>query len=113
MVEPPTGHRDGEYVELYNKGTETVNLSSWKFDRGINYTFPSGTTLEAGAYLVVAANKAFTSEAHAAARVLGPYSGNFANGGERVRLVDAWGELGRRIALSRRRRLASPRWRSG
>lgn len=91
MVEPPTGHRDGEYVELYNKGTETVNLSSWKFDRGINYTFPSGTTLEAGAYLVVAANKAFTSEAHPAARVLGPYSGNFANGGERVRLVDAWG----------------------
>ncbi|MDB4491606.1 lamin tail domain-containing protein [bacterium] len=91
MVEPPSGHRDGEYVELHNKGANTVDLSSWKFDLGISYTFPSGTTLEPGAYLAVAANQKYTSEAHPAAVVLGPYSGNFANGGERVRLVDAWG----------------------
>lgn len=42
-----------EFIELYNAGATTVNLSGWFFDNGINFTFPSGTTLALGAYLVV------------------------------------------------------------
>ena len=89
MVEPPTGHRDGEFIELFNRSDSAVDLSGWEFDQGVDYTFPRGAVLEPGAYLVIAANPGYTSEAHPGVAVLGPYEGNLANGGERLRLVDA------------------------
>ncbi len=91
MVEPPSGHRDGEFIELYNKGNSTVDLAGWELDLGVNYTFPGGTTIPAGGYLVIAANLQLTSSAFPAANVVGPYSGNLSNSGERVRLIDQWG----------------------
>ena len=30
-----------EFVELYNSGTSAVDLSGWKFDAGVTYTFPA------------------------------------------------------------------------
>ena len=65
---------DEEWVELYNRGPGTVNLSGWKFDDGIRYEFPTGTMLTSGEYLVVS-----------------NFSGSLANGGERILLVDAVG----------------------
>ena len=43
-----------EFIELYNSGTSTENLSGWRLTAGVNYIFPGGTTLVAGSYLVVA-----------------------------------------------------------
>ncbi len=65
---------DEEWIELYNRGPSTVNLSGWKFDDGIRYDFPAGTMLASGEYLVVS-----------------DFSGSLANGGERILLVDALG----------------------
>ena len=93
MVEPPTGHRDGEFIELYNNGRTPIDLSGWEFDRGVNFSFSNGTTLNAGGYLVVAANPTFTSAVHEGVTVLGPYQGDLANGGELLRLVDRWGNV--------------------
>ncbi|MDB4305236.1 lamin tail domain-containing protein [Akkermansiaceae bacterium] len=93
MVDPPSGHRDGEFIELYNKGSGTVDLSGWGFDRGVDFTFPAGTSLGAGSYLVIAANSALTSSAHAGANVVGQYEGQLANGGELLSLRDSWGNL--------------------
>ena len=42
-----------EFVELYNPGDESVDLSGWYFSRGIDFTFPPGTTLDPNAYLVI------------------------------------------------------------
>ena len=28
MVEPPNGERDGEFIELYNKGNSSIDLSA-------------------------------------------------------------------------------------
>jgi len=91
MVEPPSRHRDGEFIELFNKGNTTIDLSGWKLSQGVDYTFPGGTTLAPGDYLVIAANPVLTSSAFPAAEVLGPYSGNLANSGELLRLIDSWG----------------------
>jgi hypothetical protein len=90
MVEPVSGHRDGEFIELYNKGTSTVSLTGWEFSNGVNYIFPSGTSLGAGNYLVIAANPTLTSSAFPSANVIGPYSGNLANSGELLTLIDEW-----------------------
>src|SRR4051794_31213564 len=43
-----------EYLELYNKGATPVNLTGWKFTKGVNYTF-GNQTIAAGGYLVIAA----------------------------------------------------------
>ena len=52
----------GDWVELKNNSSSTINLSGWKFTDDTNtfeYTFPVGTTLAPNAYLVVCANTAF------------------------------------------------------
>ncbi len=90
MVEPVSGHRDGEFIELYNKGDAAVNLTSWAIEEGITFTFPPGTLLAPGGYLVIAANPTLTAAAFPAATVLGPYAGNLSNSGEYIRVVDAW-----------------------
>lgn len=46
-----------DWIELWNGGDEPVDLSGWWLsddrDRPLDWTFPDGTTLEAGAWLVV------------------------------------------------------------
>jgi len=81
-----------EYVELYNNGSQTVNLSGWYFSDGISYTFPVGTTLAAGGYLVVAQNPtAVKNKFQLPALPLGPYTGSLDNTGEKLVLRDASG----------------------
>ena len=93
MVEPPSGHRDGEYIEVYNNSGSTISLDAWRIDEGVTYAFPAQTSIAPGEYLVVASNPEFTQESHPGARVLGPYTGNLSNSGERLRLIDSWGNL--------------------
>lgn len=90
MFDPPSGHVKGEYVELTNKGGATVDLSGWRFSKGIDFDFPAGVTLAPGAFLVVANDPAWMTATYGGGvRVLGPVSGTLRNGGERIRLEDA------------------------
>jgi len=50
-------YSNGEYVELYNAGIETVSLNGWVLRGGGSteiYSFPSSTTLAPKSYLIVA-----------------------------------------------------------
>lgn len=87
----PATDVDQEWVELHNPTTATVDLSNWAFDEGITYTFPPGTLLTGGEYLVVARNAAALQALHPAARIIGNFSGRLANSGERLVLRDAFG----------------------
>lgn len=85
---PSGANNPAEFIELYNNSTNAVNLSGWKFDAGVDYAFPAGTTLPAHGYVVVASdtNKfagrwGFTP--------LGPWTGKLSNNGEQLRLRDA------------------------
>jgi hypothetical protein len=42
-----------EFIELYNLSTNTVDLSGWKLAGSPQFTFTNGTTLAAGAYLLL------------------------------------------------------------
>src|SRR5512136_1526038 len=42
-----------EFVEIHNPGAETIDISGWAFTSGVQYTFPDGTQLAAGAFRVV------------------------------------------------------------
>lgn len=81
-----------EFIELHNPTAEAIDLSGWRFDDGVTYTFPAGTSLPAGGYLSVAQNPAHFQERFNTT-ALGPWSGRLATQGERIRLVNATGAV--------------------
>ena len=56
MYDPIIGTSDGQYIELYNQGTNAVNLNGWQFTSGVTFTFPN-VILAPNGYLVVAKNE--------------------------------------------------------
>ncbi|HEY7119998.1 MAG TPA: lamin tail domain-containing protein, partial [Tepidisphaeraceae bacterium] len=94
MYNSATFETADEYVELYNKGTTPVSLNGWKLAKGVDYTF-GNTTINAGAYLVVAADLSrFASKYPGVSNVVGPWVGQLANSSDSIRLED---NLGRQV----------------
>ena len=88
----PYVESDEEWIELLNRGTTTVDLTGWKLDDAVRFTFPSNTSIAVGGFVVVADNtNALTTAFPGLTNIVGEYSGNLANGGERIRLLDAAG----------------------
>ena len=82
----------GQWIELMNQGESTVDLSHWRFDDGIDFTFPPGTRLEPGRYLLIVERHADFEAVYPDLRaVAGEWSGTLSRRGERLRLVDAGG----------------------
>ena len=55
MYDPISGNDDDQYIELYNQGTNTVNLAGWQLSAAVTFTFPS-VTIAPGGFLVVGRN---------------------------------------------------------
>jgi hypothetical protein len=88
----PATSQDDEWLELANQMAVSIDLSGWSLADGITYTFPEGTIIPGGGYLVVAKSPGSASLA-GAGQVLGPYSGNLSNSGETVDLLSRSGRL--------------------
>ncbi|MGK0188281.1 MAG: hypothetical protein ACI9R3_004073 [Verrucomicrobiales bacterium] len=77
-----------EFVEFHNTGDVIVDVSGWTLRDGVTYTFPEGTSIEAGGYLVVARDVEAVRAAHGVT-ALGPWEGRLRNNGERLELENA------------------------
>ena len=66
---------DEEWLELKNRGAETVDLTGWRLGGGIGFDFPVGTTLAAGAYLVVARDAAALTAKYPGRPIIGNFTG--------------------------------------
>ncbi|MDP8244956.1 MAG: CotH kinase family protein [Candidatus Hinthialibacter antarcticus] len=91
---PDIGTEDGlfrEFIELYNAGSESVDLTGYAFDDGITYTFPDNASIFPGQYIVLAKNLNHSVWRNSSFRIFGPYEGRLDNGGERVTLRNAQG----------------------
>ncbi len=53
MYNASGGNDDLEYIELLNITGAAVDLSKWKIDRGVDFTFAVGTTIPAGGVLLL------------------------------------------------------------
>ena len=89
-AEIPTRPSQQQWIELHNRGTSPADLSGWKFDAGMTYTFYPGTTLAPGAFIVVARDPSLIPPA-SGVTILGPWSGSLSGKGQRIRLLDAAG----------------------
>ncbi len=80
-----------EYVELWNSGGSPVDISGWKL-KGVSLSIPAGTQLESKAYWVACRDldlfrRIYGFDADAV------YGKSLSDGGERLKLEDASGEL--------------------
>lgn len=84
---------DYEFIELYNAGSSTANLTRAYFSKGITYTFSNTTLLAAGQYLVIAKSTNAFRERYPAVSNRAPwfYAGQLANDGEEVTLKSSNG----------------------
>jgi hypothetical protein len=80
-----------EWIELFNRGTNAVDLTNWQLTDAIQYVFPPGTTLGPGAYLVVAKDGAALRAKYPEIEILGNFGGRLSSSGERLLLLDAIG----------------------
>lgn len=90
---PGVSASDFEFIELVNTGATALSLSGTRFVKGIEFTFPLGATLAAGARVVLVSNQpAFQYRYGNVATIGGQYLGNLSNSGDTLQLVDAQGE---------------------
>lgn len=94
-----------DYIELYNRSGLPVDLSGWSFTKGIRYSFPPGTTINAGEYLVVAKDTDAIRSKYNLATVYGNYTGDLSNEGEKIALSNANGDVMNEVKYS-----DSPPW---
>jgi hypothetical protein len=86
MYHPGSGESGDEFVELYNSSGGVVDLTGWSFD-GIDYTFPPGSSITAGGYLVLASNATQFFETYDVTAD-GLYLLELGDAGERLVLMD-------------------------
>lgn len=84
----PAQPSDEQWIELFNRGEEAVDLSGWDFGEGIDYEFPFGTILAPGEFLVVARDPAALASKHPGVAIVGPFAGSLSRGGETLTLRD-------------------------
>jgi len=76
-----------EFIELFNTDEADVDISGWQIGGGVNFTFPSKTTIPAKGFIVVAHDPtAFKLKFKTDA--LGPWQGRLDNESESVLIYD-------------------------
>ncbi|HXJ76123.1 MAG TPA: lamin tail domain-containing protein, partial [Candidatus Dormibacteraeota bacterium] len=93
-LQPAVAYQESEeeWVELYNRSTNAVDLAGWRLDAGIDFRFTNGPILAPGGYLVVARDAAALRSKwpDVAASIIGNFSGRL-RAHERFLLRDAVG----------------------
>ncbi len=80
-----------EFLEIVNQERIPVDLSSFRTE-GVTHTFPAGSILPPGGRLVLSGDPEDFALRYPDVALAGVYAGKLANGGERLRLLDAGGQ---------------------
>ena len=79
-----------QWVELKNRTGAPIDISGWKFTDGIGFTFPPGTSIGAGQFLVVASDAATLLAKYPGRPIAGTFTGSLGDG-DSLTLEDALG----------------------
>ncbi len=89
MYSPISGESNDEYLELFNRGSNTVNLAAWRIRGGVDFEFPTNTMIAPGSYIVIAENLTNLLAKYPqlnATNTFGNFAGSLKNSGERIAL---------------------------
>jgi hypothetical protein len=78
--------KNGGFIELYNTNPWPEDLTGWRISGDVNFAFPSGTSIPAQGFLVIAAKPDDLYFIFGTTDVLGPWTGALTNGGGGVKL---------------------------
>lgn len=87
----PTNRVDGrnlEFVELYNSQPWPEDLGGYRLSGEIDFAIPSGTTIPAQGYLVIASSPADVASVYGITNVIGGFTNRLNNAGGLLRLRD-------------------------
>src|SRR5262249_23412586 len=91
MYHPTNG--GSEFIELFNSRGEWQDISGYKLGGEISYTFPAGTFIPGGGFLVIAENPSSLQTNYNITGVLGPYTNKLSNSGGTVKLINQAGAV--------------------
>ncbi|HLU47035.1 MAG TPA: lamin tail domain-containing protein, partial [Planctomycetota bacterium] len=89
----PYDEEDLEFIELANLSSGPIHLAGVKLEEGIRFTFADTIVPGGGFVVLVHDREAFEWFWGDAIPVVGEYSGNLSNAGERIRLVNGAGNV--------------------
>jgi regulation of enolase protein 1 (concanavalin A-like superfamily) len=93
----PAARADGknlEFIEMFNTQPFPEDISGFRFSGATDYTFPTGTVMAPGNFLVIARDPAAFKSIHGISNVLGGYYTNgLSNSAGTVRLLDRLGAV--------------------
>ncbi len=90
---PGPENRNLEWIELFNRGAEPVDMAGWRVSDAVDFVFPY-LVLKGGEYLVVAADvSVFSARYPDVKNVVGGWTGWLSNSGERLALLDEVGAV--------------------
>jgi hypothetical protein len=96
---PVSGNQDEEYICLTNSAAIALDISSWKLDGAVAFTFAPGTVIPSKSAFYVSPNvrafraRAMSPRGHEGHFVLGPYSGQLSARGETLRVLNDLGVI--------------------
>jgi len=98
MYNPPESGDDSlEFIEIYNNGTNDVNLRDWYFAEGIEFVFPE-VTINAGEFMLIAKNAAAMNSTFGVTAYEWT-DGGLSNGGELLQLNDRFNVIADTVAF--------------
>ncbi len=90
MIHPISENDLEQYIELYNPGAAAVPLTGWALQGAVAYVFPTGSSLPAHGYAVVAKSAATLKPLYPTltdSNLYGDFSGKLSHSGERLELA--------------------------
>ncbi len=91
MYNPPGDDAALEYVEIHNFGPVIYDISGYRLDGGVSFTFAEGTFIEGRGYLVVAADADRIATEYGIDNVTGNFERRLENSGETISLCEPGG----------------------
>ncbi|MEM6263283.1 MAG: lamin tail domain-containing protein [Bacteroidota bacterium] len=82
-----------EFVELFNAGNVPAMVSGWTFTEGFDFTFPNGTVIGPGEYVVITVNMTAFRNFYGCDADFQWTSGATSNSGEDIQLEDGLGNV--------------------
>jgi hypothetical protein len=84
---------DAEYLEIFNAGGASVDMTGWSFSAGLTGTIPNGTVVASGGYVVFAKVPSLVQARTGYSGAIAWTSGSLSNGGEPIAISDAAGNV--------------------